>query len=90
MKKKILAIFTGGTFSMLIDKSTGGAIPRYSGTELLNKIPEAKKLANLVCYDFGKYPGPHMTPKLMLKLSKKIKQLIMTITRTKLQTQAQM
>jgi len=43
---------------------------------LLNKIPDAKKLANLICYDFGKYPGPHMTPQLMLKLSKKITQLI--------------
>jgi len=76
MKKNILVVFTGGTFSMMIDKSTGGAIPRYSGTELLNKIPEAKKLANLTCYDFGKYPGPHMTPKLMFKLSNKIKRLI--------------
>ncbi|PJA97707.1 MAG: L-asparaginase [Ignavibacteriales bacterium CG_4_9_14_3_um_filter_30_11] len=76
MKKNILIIFTGGTFSMKIDKKTGGAIPRYSGTELLNKIPDAKKLANLICYDFGKYPGPHMTPQLMLKLSKKITQLI--------------
>lgn len=76
MKKNILVVFTGGTFSMMIDKSTGGAIPRYSGIELINKIPEAKRLANLTCYDFGKYPGPHMTPKLMLKLSKKIKKLI--------------
>ena len=41
--KKILIVFTGGTFSMKIDKSTGGAIPRYSGTELLDKIPEANK-----------------------------------------------
>jgi len=76
MKKNILIIFTGGTFSMKIDKETGGAIPRYSGSELLDKIPQAKKLANLICYDFGKYPGPHITPQLMLKLSKKITQLI--------------
>ncbi len=76
MKRNILIVFTGGTFSMMIDKETGGAIPRYSGMELLHKIPEAKKLANLTCYDFGKYPGPHMTPKLMLKLSKKIRELI--------------
>ena len=75
MKKNILIIFTGGTFSMKIDKETGGAIPRYSGSELLDKIPQAKKLANLICYDFGKYPGPHITPQLMLKLSKKITQL---------------
>jgi L-asparaginase len=74
--KNILVVFTGGTFSMMIDESTGSAVPRYSGEELLIKIPEAKNLANITCYDFGKYPGPHMTPELMFQLSKKIRELI--------------
>ena len=72
--KNILVVFTGGTFSMKIDKETGGAIPRYSGNELIDKIPEANELANIICYDFGNYPGPHMTPQLMLKLSSTIKE----------------
>jgi len=42
----------------------------------LRKIPEAKKLAKITCYDFGKYPGPHMTPELMFKLSQTIKKII--------------
>lgn len=71
--KKILIIFTGGTFSMMVDKSTGGAIPMFSGSELLDMIPETRKLAEIDYFDFGKYPGPHITPKLMLELSKKIK-----------------
>ena len=70
--KKILVVFTGGTFSMMIDESTGGAVPRYSGSELMEMIPEAKSLADIECFDFGKYPGPHVTPELMLDLSKKI------------------
>jgi L-asparaginase len=70
--KKILVVFTGGTFSMMIDEKTGGAIPRYSGSELLGMIPQAKSLAEIECFDFGKYPGPHVTPELMLDLSKKI------------------
>ena len=74
--KKILIVFTGGTFSMMIDEKTGGAVPRYSGEELLEKIPQAKQLADITCYDFGKYPGPHMTPELMFKLSNTIKDLI--------------
>lgn len=74
--KKILVVFTGGTFSMMIDQTTGGAIPRYSGGELLDMIPEAKELAEIEYFDFGKYPGPHVTPQLMLLLSKKIKQLL--------------
>ncbi len=57
---------------MMIDRKTGGAVPRYSGSELLDKIPGAKELANIICYDFGKYPGPHMTPELMFELAKKI------------------
>jgi L-asparaginase len=76
MMKKILVVFTGGTFSMKIDKKTGGAVPRYSGDELLDKIPEAKELADITCYDFGKYPGPHMTPALMMNLSMKIRELM--------------
>ena len=53
--KKILVVFTGGTFSMMIDEKTGGAIPKYSGNELLGMIPEAKSLAEIECFDFGKY-----------------------------------
>ncbi|NWF89978.1 MAG: asparaginase [Ignavibacteriaceae bacterium] len=75
--KNILIVFTGGTFSMMIDEQTGGAVPRFSGEELLKKIPEAKKLAKITCFDFGKYPGPHMTPKLMFKLSKIIRNEIL-------------
>lgn len=74
--KKILIVFTGGTFSMKIDEETGGAVPSYSGAELLEKIPQAKELADITCYDFGKYPGPHMTPELMFRLSNTIKNLI--------------
>jgi len=74
--KDILVVFTGGTFSMMIDKQTGGAVPRYSGEELMEKIPQAKDFANITCFDFGKYPGPHMTPELMLQLSKKIREII--------------
>jgi L-asparaginase len=73
---KILIVFTGGTFSMMIDENTGGAIPYFSGEELLKKIPEAKELADIECYDFGKYPGPHMTPELMFKLSGEIKRFL--------------
>ncbi|OGU52299.1 MAG: L-asparaginase [Ignavibacteria bacterium GWC2_36_12] len=73
---KILIVFTGGTFSMMIDENTGGAVPYFSGEELLEKIPEARELAEIDCYDFGKYPGPHMTPELMFKLSGKIKEFL--------------
>lgn len=71
-KKNILVVFTGGTFSMKIDKATGGATPHFHGEELIEMIPEAKGLANISIYNFGNFPGPHMTPELMLNLSKEI------------------
>ncbi len=70
--KKILVVFTGGTFSMKIDEKTGGAVPYFHGEELLEMIPEAKNLAEIEIYNFGNRPGPHMTPQLMFDLSKKI------------------
>lgn len=73
MKKNILIIFTGGTFSMKIDSKTGGAIPHFHGEELVNMIPEAIDLANISIHNFGNYPGPHMTPELMFELSKIVK-----------------
>ncbi len=69
-KKNILIVFTGGTFSMKIDEKTGGAIPFFHGEELIQMIPEAGKLAKISILNFGNFPGPHMTPERMLKLSK--------------------
>jgi len=75
-KKNILVVFTGGTFSMKIDEETGGAVPHFHGEELLSMIPESADLANLEILNFGNYPGPHMTPELMLDLSRVIKKNI--------------
>jgi len=69
-KKNILVVFTGGTFSMKIDEKTGGAIPFFHGEELIEMIPETGKMANISIYNFGNFPGPHMTPEKMLDLSK--------------------
>lgn len=74
--KSILIVFTGGTFSMKIDESTGGAVPHFSGNDLLEMMPQLKHYASINHYDFGKYPGPHMTPELMLTLSKKIQEFL--------------
>lgn len=68
-KKNLLIIFTGGTFSMKIDTETGGAVPHFSGEELLDLMPDVRESAQIESFDFGKFPGPHMTPDLMMKLS---------------------
>ncbi len=75
-KSKIIIVFTGGTFSMKIDEGTGAAVPFFEGDELVSMIPEIDELAEVSVYNFGKYPGPHMTPQKMLELSKVIRKLI--------------
>jgi L-asparaginase len=70
--KSILIVFTGGTFSMRIDDKTKAAVPFFQGEELVNMIPEARGLANLTIYEFGNFPGPHITPARMLELSQKV------------------
>ena len=77
--KNILIVFCGGTFSMKIDEQTGGAVPYFHGDELLKLIPDVNEMANISMYEFGMYPGPHMTPELMLQLSKKVDEFIQKI-----------
>ncbi len=73
---KILVVFTGGTFSMKIDEKTGGAVPFFHGEELIEMIPQSRELADVEIFNFGIRPGPHMTPELMLELSKVIQKEI--------------
>lgn len=75
-KSNITVVFTGGTFSMEIDESSGGAIPKYQAEELLKKIPEAYDYANISMYEFGNIPSPHMTPARMFELSKVVKNIV--------------
>lgn len=58
---------------MKIDNATGGAVPHFSGSDLLDMMPEVKELADIHIHDFGMYPGPHVTPELMLNLSEVIR-----------------
>lgn len=74
--KNLVIIFTGGTFSMKIDKTTGGAVPHYHGNQLLEMIPEAGQDTTILLHEFGMYPGPHITPELMLELSQKVKEYV--------------
>lgn len=76
MNEKVALIFTGGTISMRIDENTGGAVPYLTGSELISLIPSIKDLAEIEIYDFGKYPGPHMTLDLMMDLKNVVKKYL--------------
>jgi L-asparaginase len=68
-RKKLAIVFTGGTIAMKASKRQGGAVPALKGRDILRQVPALKKLCALEVHDFGQYPGPHMTPRLMLDLT---------------------
>ncbi|HET7152981.1 MAG TPA: asparaginase, partial [Candidatus Kapabacteria bacterium] len=70
---KIAIVFTGGTIAMKIDPATGGAVPALSGEQVVALVPELAGIAEISVHNFGRYPGPHMTPRLMLDLKNYIR-----------------
>lgn len=65
----VLMVFTGGTISMTIDPSTGGAVPSLSGEDILSRAALGGTPVRLRPVEFGQFPGPHMTPAHMHELA---------------------
>ncbi len=75
-KKKVAAIFTGGTISMKVDKRLSAAIPAMSSEEIMSLVTNIDKIAEIEIVPFARIPGPHMTPELMMELSQTVKDTI--------------
>jgi len=65
-------IFTGGTIAMTLDTTSGGAIPTLTGGDLLERMNEIRSMAQFDVDEYGKYPGPHMTPARMLEVAESL------------------
>jgi L-asparaginase len=74
MRKRVSIYFTGGTISMKYDPHIGAAVPILSGEEIVASVPELSSIADYEINDFGRYPGPHMTPQRMMELSNLVRQ----------------
>jgi len=68
-KPRIAIIFTGGTISMKSSKKSGGAVPAFKGRDIIKLLPVINKNFKIEVRDFGQYPGPHITPEMMLEIS---------------------
>ncbi len=55
---------------MTIDPVTGGAIPSLSGDQILTRMQDIHDLADVEFREYGKYPGPHVTPSMMLEIAR--------------------
>jgi L-asparaginase len=71
--KKVAVIFNGGTISMTVDPRIKAAVPTLSGEEIMSMVTGIENYADIESYTFSNLPGPHVTPDLMMDLSKYIK-----------------
>jgi L-asparaginase len=69
LKPRVAIFFTGGTISMSIDPTMGGASPALSGEEIVAQVIGLKEIADLEIINFARLPGPHVTPSIMLELA---------------------
>lgn len=74
--KKVAVIFNGGTISMKVDPRIKAAVPTLTGEEIMAMVTGIEKYAEVESYTFSNLPGPHMTPEIMLELSKYIQNIL--------------
>jgi L-asparaginase len=74
--KKVAVVFNGGTISMTVDERIKAAVPTLTGEEIMAMVTGIEKFADIESYTFSNLPGPHMTPDIMLELSKYVQNLI--------------
>ena len=72
MKPRIAIFFTGGTISMSINPTMGGAAPALSGEEIVARVDGLSDVADFVIINFARLPGPHVTPAIMLELAQQV------------------
>jgi L-asparaginase len=75
-RPKLAVIFTGGTIGMKADARRGGIVPALKGREILRQAPGLSRMCRIDVIDFGQYPGPHMTPQLMMDLSRLVRKCL--------------
>ena len=59
---------------MTMDTKFGGIVPSLSGKDILARTPSVFDHAELITVDFGQYPGPHITPDIMMGLSRLVQE----------------
>jgi L-asparaginase len=59
-RSRVVVIFTGGTIAMLPDPITGAAVPMLRGEEVLARVPEVARIADVEAIDWGLVPASHL------------------------------
>lgn len=72
-KPHIVIVFTGGTISMKHDAEFGGVVPSLSAADIVHVASDIHEIAHIEICEFGRFPGPHMTPQKMLELARVVR-----------------
>ena len=56
---------------MRVDPATGAAVPALGAREILAQVPQIDSVAEIEAEDFGRLPGPHVTPEQMWRLARR-------------------
>lgn len=76
LKPRVAIVFTGGTIASRIDEAFGGIVPQLSGAEILDTVPEIRELYAVEITEYGRFPGPHITPQRMWEISRVVQQYV--------------
>ncbi len=69
-------IATGGTIAMRIDPASGGAVPAFSGHDLVAAVPGLDRVAQLQVEEFANIPSEHMQPENWCDLARRVSQIV--------------
>lgn len=72
----VLVLSTGGTIASRYDAAKGGYVQALSGDQLVEAVPEIKKVARIKVEEVSNIGSSDMTPEIWLKLSKRINELL--------------
>jgi L-asparaginase len=73
--KRVGVVFTGGTISMVVDPTAGGAVPALDGADILARTPGLDRIADVVAIDRGRKPASHWTFDELLELATTVREL---------------
>ncbi|WP_408956319.1 asparaginase [Natroniella sp. ANB-PHB2] len=74
--KKIKLITTGGTIAMGEDENTGQIVPKLSGIDLLQQVPQLAKMADLELIQYANMDSSQLTAPMLLELAKLVKKAL--------------
>ncbi|WP_027340472.1 asparaginase [Halonatronum saccharophilum] len=74
--KKIKIITTGGTIAMGQDNKSNQIVPKLSGSDLLDYVPELKNIAQLDLLQYSNLDSSQLSPNMILGLAKKVEEAL--------------